>query len=342
MTKFSMFTPPCRPLRVGTDCSGIDAPIVALQQLGIPISHEFSTEIDKHCIATIRANFSPKIIFGDMTQRPLKSIPDIDLYVCGFPCQPFSTAGKRLGERDPRGTIFWECIRVIKHKKPMVFILENVPGIMSIDKGNTFRTILESLQTLKMYDVQWKILNTADYGIPQSRKRVFIVGIRRKAMKKQFKWPSPIKCRPLEEFVDWEDRTVQPLSPYFYRSGMDHIINRKSIFINDGFRRYRHPHADRVCPCLTGGHALLYNFLMKRRMNIKEMKTLQGFPDSFHVPVSTYQAHRQFGNTMSINVLLHLFRNVFRTLCATEGAKDIPRSIPPGSARTPLNCPCRG
>lgn len=113
------------PLRVGTDCSGIEAPIMALTQLTVPFVHEFSSEIDKHCIASIRANYDPKIIFGDMTKRKLK---DIDLYVCGFPCQPFSDAGKRQGVKDPRGTIFWECLRVIRYKKPTFFILENVKG----------------------------------------------------------------------------------------------------------------------------------------------------------------------------------------------------------------------
>ena len=143
----------------------------------IPFIHEFSSEIDKYCITTIKANFNPKIIFGDMKERKLKEIPDIDLYVCGFPCQSFSLAGDRLGVRDPRGTIFWECLRVIKYKKPMIFVLENVKGLLSIDKGETFKTMIHELENLKIYNVYWKVLNTADYGIPQSRKRVFIIGM---------------------------------------------------------------------------------------------------------------------------------------------------------------------
>ncbi|NCY26811.1 MAG: DNA (cytosine-5-)-methyltransferase, partial [Alphaproteobacteria bacterium] len=126
----------------------MEAPIVALRQLKIPFSHEFSSEIDKHCISTIRANFNPKIIFGDMTTRDIRQVPDIDLYVCGFPCQPFSMAGKRQGEQDPRGTVFYECLRVIKNKKPMIFILENVIGLLSIDGGKTFKTILRELERL--------------------------------------------------------------------------------------------------------------------------------------------------------------------------------------------------
>ena len=94
-------------LRVGTDCSGIEAPIMALKQLKIPFYHEFSSEIDKHCIASIKANYKPKIIFGDIKKRKIKDVPDIDLYVCGFPCQPFSMAGERNGIEDSRGTIFY-------------------------------------------------------------------------------------------------------------------------------------------------------------------------------------------------------------------------------------------
>jgi DNA (cytosine-5)-methyltransferase 1 len=176
-----------RPLRIGTDCSGIEAPIVALQQLKIPFVHEFSSEIDKYCISTIKANFNPKIIFGDMKQRKLKDIPDIDMYVCGFPCQPFSIAGKRDGIHNPRGTIFWECLRVIKYKKPIIFVLENVKGLLSIDNGETFKNMMDELKKIKIYNVDWKILNTADYGIPQSRKRVFIVGIRKKYQSGEFK-----------------------------------------------------------------------------------------------------------------------------------------------------------
>lgn len=277
-----------------------------------------------------------------MTQRPLKDVPDIDLYVCGFPCQPFSTAGKRLGEQDPRGTIFYECLRVIRGKKPRVFILENVPGILSIDEGRTFRTIMDAFGRLRIYHVEWKILNTADYGIPQSRKRVFIVGILKRAMERPFEWPTPIECRPLTEFVDWSDRTKQPLSPYFYHSGMDKIINPHAIFINDAFRKNRHTNADRICPCLTGGHALFYNLRMGRRMNIREMRALQGFPDSFNVPVSTYQAHRQFGNTMSVNVLVHLFRNVLRTLSPAEGGDKNGRPFRPRSDRMRSMFPCQG
>lgn len=122
-------------IRVGTDCSGIEAPIQALKQLGIPHKHVFSCEIDKYARESILANYKPEILFTDMTKRKTKDTPDIDLYVCGFPCQSFSMAGLREGVDDPRGTIFWQCLKVIKHKLPRVFILENVKGLLTINEG---------------------------------------------------------------------------------------------------------------------------------------------------------------------------------------------------------------
>ena len=162
-------------LRVGTDCSGIEAPIQALKRLKIKFSHEWSCEIDPYARKSIKANYNPKILFEDIT-KPRK-LPDIDLYVCGFPCQTFSTAGERKGFGDPRGTIFYYCLKVIKTKKPKYFILENVKGLVNHDNGKTFKTILNCLKKLKIYNIYHNVLNTKDYGIPQNRERIFIVGV---------------------------------------------------------------------------------------------------------------------------------------------------------------------
>ena len=130
-----------------------------------------------------------------MKDRKIDDLPNIDCYVCGFPCQPFSTAGDRKGVNDKRGIIFFECLKVIQKKKPKYFILENVKGLLTINEGKTFECIIESLQNLKIYNVEWKILNTKDYGIPQNRERVFIIGIQ-KSLKKKYKWPLKKKYTP--------------------------------------------------------------------------------------------------------------------------------------------------
>lgn len=311
MIKHPLFTKD-RPLRVGTDCSGIDAPIVALQQLKIPFSHEFSSEIDPHCISTIRANFTPKIIFGDITQRHLKDIPDIDLYVCGFPCQPFSLAGKREGVRDPRGTLFWECLRVIRSKKPMMFVLENVRGLLSIDGGETFKTMIDELKKLKNYNVYWKVLNTADYGIPQSRKRVFIVGILKKRIKKEFEWPEPIPCRSLKDFVDWKDKRAYDQITERMKNILEKVP-RHVKFINLSFARDPNTYGHLYTPTLTSS-TNMWCVPLKRYATVHEYLQLQGFPVSFKFVCSTYQAKKQIGNAMSVNVLFHLFRKMFEMI----------------------------
>ena len=130
-------------LRIGTDCSGIEAPIQALLQLNIPFHHVFSSEIDKYAIKTCKANYSePDIRYNNLTKRDHKLLPDIDLYVCGFPCQSFSAMGKKQGLLDIRGTIMFHCIEVIKIKQPKFFILENVRGFMSNNNGETMKLLL--------------------------------------------------------------------------------------------------------------------------------------------------------------------------------------------------------
>lgn len=298
-------------LRIGTDCSGIDAPIMALKQMKVHFIHEFSSEIDKHCIETIKVNFDPKIIFGDMRQRKLKDIPDIDMYVCGFPCQAFSLAGKRKGTSDPQGTIFWECLRVIRYKKPKIFVLENVRGLLSIDHGNTFKNILKELQNLNIYNIYWNILNMADYGIPQSRKRVFIVGIRKKYQMKEFQWPTPIPCDTLDRYVDWNDRSKSTIT-YRQRKQLEKV-NKNAYFIDFNFNFHTYPNSDKVCPTLTTRNQL-FNCRLKRYMNVYEAFRLQGFPPTFRYTVSDNQIKKQIGNSMSVNVLIYLFQNILTTL----------------------------
>ena len=215
-------------LRVGTDCSGIEAPIQALTQLGIPFTHVFSSDIDKFCIQSIKANYEPQILFGnkdgtfsdgDITKRRIEDVPDIDLYVCGFPCQPFSQAGERKGFDDKRGNVFWSCLEVIEKKQPKYFILENVKGLLGHDKpvgakrkeyGKTFNVIWSALLELKKYGykVQWKVMNTRDYGIPQNRERVYFVGT-----KGDFEWPKKISLLPLTAWWYAGEKRLRTTTP---------------------------------------------------------------------------------------------------------------------------------
>lgn len=133
------------------------------------------SEIDKYASAIYKQQFPEHKNYGDATEVDTSKLPDFDLLVGGFPCQAFSVAGKRRGFDDTRGTLFFEIARVLKDKRPRHFLLENVKGLLSHDKGKTFQTILEILTNLG-YFVEWQVLNSKDFGVPQNRERVFLIG----------------------------------------------------------------------------------------------------------------------------------------------------------------------
>ena len=147
----------------------------ACQNLGISAKCVFTSEIKQHAIATYKANFKENNILGDITKISADLIPDFDILLAGFPCQPFSTAGTRQGFLDTRGTLFFEIERILEKKKPFGFLLENVEGLVKHDRGRTFKTIISKLEQLD-YQITWKVLNARDFGVPQDRKRIYIVG----------------------------------------------------------------------------------------------------------------------------------------------------------------------
>ena len=189
-------------LRIGTDCSGIETPIAALRQLGIPHRHVWSCEIDKFARKTIEANYDPEIMYEDITKRDHAKLPDVDIYVCGFPCQAFSTIGKQLGSTDKRSNMMWECFQVVSRKHPSVFILENVKNFMSVDGGRLFRSLMKKLDGMKIYTIRTMLLNTKDYGIPQNRERMFIVGVKKEVEVRPLVTPAKVPMRPLESFLE--------------------------------------------------------------------------------------------------------------------------------------------
>lgn len=141
-------------------------------------------ELDKWCRAVYAKNFGYEPEWGDSLTVDPAELPDFDLFCAGFPCQAFSIAGKRRGFDDPRGNLFFEICRIIGVKRPSYLLLENVKGLLSHDKGNTFETILKTLDELG-YDLQWEVLNSKSFGVPQNRERVFIIGHSRKLPRPQ-------------------------------------------------------------------------------------------------------------------------------------------------------------
>ena len=177
-------------MKVGTFFSGIGSPEQALLNLEIQHEIEFACDIDKYARETYLKNFDCKNMYNDITALDMKDLSYVDLLVFGFPCQAFSMAGKRGGFEDTRGTLFYDALRYLKEHKPRYFIAENVKGLLSHNSGRTFQTIIDCLastintqMTLMPFDnlgyhIHYKVLNTKDFGIPQNRERIFIVGIR--------------------------------------------------------------------------------------------------------------------------------------------------------------------
>lgn len=303
-----------KKLRVGTDCSGIEAPIQALIQLNVPFEHVWSCEIDPQCLNTIRQNYTPSIIYEDIRERNTDELPEIDLYVCGFPCQPFSNIGRKKGLLDERGNIFSICMNVIQTKKPSYFILENVKGILTVNDGKMWKLIMKSMKHLQTlgYSVDWKILNTLDYGIPQNRERVYIVGTRtgsRIDLSQMKKKP----YKDIETFVDYSDTTVKlPREGTLARKTIDVVIksNDRVFYPSQQLGRKKICVPKPYCQCiLSSGQP--FCIPMKRPANTKECLMLQGFPGDFFVSGSNSQQKRQVGNSMSVNVLCAIYGVLF-------------------------------
>jgi DNA (cytosine-5)-methyltransferase 1 len=311
---------PNKMIRVGTDCSGIEAPIQALKQLKIPFSHEFSSDIDKYVIQSIKANYNPKILYGDpegpfpdgdISKRNNKKLPDIDLYICGFPCQTFSTAGKRKGFKDKRGQVFWSCIDVIKKKKPHYFILENVKGLVSHNKGKTWDVIWNEMKKLSSdYNVYWTVLNTKDYGIPQNRERVFIVG----SKNDDFEWPKKCKMKKLESYIDWRN-TKQDKITIKQEKIIKKVLknNKNSIFIDFNFSHNPFSNSDKYVSTINTMCSNMFCIPLNRKITFGELLSLQGFPKKFKQVVSKSQFKKQIGNSMSVNVLKKIIHKLLNS-----------------------------
>tara|TARA_R110002153_G_scaffold8694_6_gene36937 strand:+ start:1362 stop:2279 length:918 start_codon:yes stop_codon:yes gene_type:complete len=291
-------------LRVGTDCSGIECPIQALQNINIPFEHVWSSETDRWCIKNILANFNPKHLFGDVTQRDNSQLPGIDLYVAGFPCQPFSSCGKRKGFNDSRGHVFFACLDVIQRKQPKMFVLENVKGILTNDKGKTWEVVWGEIQKLEQYGytVDWKILNTRDYGIPQNRPRIYIIGLKGKIISgawlpRDIKWPNKCTMKSIKTFVDYSDKnrsnTSTKIETYI-------SMHQNSTFLNmDFYGETKNTKTDYV-NCIMKSNKI-WCVPLHRWATTNELASLQGI----HITntVSKTQFKYQIGNAMSVNVL---------------------------------------
>ena len=313
-------------LRIGTDCSGIEAPIQALDKLKIKYIHSFSSDIDEYVRKSIKANYKPKKLYSDMRLRDINKVPKVDIYVCGFPCQSFSMIGNRLGVKDNRGKIIYHCIKYINKKKPKIFILENVKGLLTIDKGKTMSNILKELRKSNIYHIDYKLLNAKDYGIPQNRNRLFIVGIKKsllvnKTAKTNEIFPNPIKLRKsCWELVDMKNKKKGKLGSYAkvlkrFDLPKKIILNCNTLYFQSGYtgKKPNLMKNTNIIPCIdTRGKMWIHP--IQRWMTTKELLKFQGFNNKFEQVVSKHQLKKQIGNSMCVNVLSYLIRKILRLI----------------------------
>jgi len=266
------------------------------------------SEIDKYAVQIYEKHFNHKN-YGDITGIEPKELPDFELFVGGFPCQSFSIAGKRGGFSDTRGTMFFEIARIVREKQPRLLLLENVKGLLSHDKGATFYTIITTLDELG-YDIQWQVLNSKNFGVPQNRERVFIVGHLRGTPRPQvfpFGEANPKDIEQLNQPTHSNDRI-------YGEDGISPTLNtmqggRRQPFVADTRQMTREgkPRLYDEVPTLNATmHKEPYNIVNEskiRRLTPTECERLQGFPDGWTEGLSDTQRYKTLGNAVTVNVI---------------------------------------
>ena len=283
----------------------------------------FSSDIDPYCQDSYEANFGHRPT-GDITKVDPKSIPDHDILFAGFPCQPFSIIGQMKGFDDTRGTLFFHIANIIKEKQPKAFVLENVKQLVGHDKGKTLKVIIKTLKGLGYQHVQYTVLNALDYGLPQKRERVIIVGHKEPIL---FSYPSPIRpFKPLNEILEKKIDKKHYASDYIKKKRKETHKSAYKLSIwheNKAGNICSYPYS---CALRAGAS---YNYLLvngERRLTPREMFRLQGFPDTYKIITNDTQARKQAGNAVPVNmvkaVILKLLPYVATTLDMTNVLRE--------------------
>ena len=276
----------------------------------------FSSEWDKAAQISYSYNFG-EVPFGDITKINSDSIPKHDVLLAGFPCQAFSIIGKMKGFADTRGTMFFEVARILQHHQPKAILLENVKQLVSHDGGKTFKVILDTLAELG-YSVKWKILNALDFGLPQKRERVIIVGFKSAAACEQFNFDFEPIAYNLASVLE-DDKNVD--SSLF---ASDMILDKrrkrvegKNVFYPSVWHENKSgnisilPYA---CALRTGAS---YNYLLingYRRPSSRELLRFQGFPEKFKIEVSHREIRRQTGNSVAVPMIRAVAKKIIQLL----------------------------
>ena len=277
-----------------------------------------SSEWDKFAVQTYSSNYPNETIKGDITEINENDVPNHNILLAGFPCQPFSQAGLKKGFDDTRGTLFFDILRVLKKKKPDVVFLENVKRLKSHDKGKTLKVIKSSLKEIGYHNIHIDILKARDFGLPQNRERIFIIGFKDNDIK--FSFPKPTNKNTsvgsiLENKVDekytisdklWAGHKRRKEKNKILGRGFGYgLFDKNSPYTNTISARYYK----------DGSEILIsQNNKNPRKITPREAARLQGFPDTFKIPVSDTQAYKQFGNSVAVNVIEAIAKQIKKSI----------------------------
>ena len=341
---------PRPPIKIGTDCSGLDVPVAMLQEIfqgrNRQVRHVFSSEIDPKTLQILLMNFSPEHHYKDLTRRAnhrgqgeqksypaSDELPKLDIYAAGFPCQSFSSAGQSGGVKDARGAVWLPIFRFIAIALPRAVVLENVMGLTRGKHKHTFDTMMSLLNSMDEYEWHSRCLNTKDFGVPQNRPRIFIVGIKKADSQKTFTWPAKAAASQLDDFLD-DDVPLDEIVSSLPKPGIKkrtNVLSAIEKMLDRGLNPLTTPATcsanNRVCqlmlnctPCLTKaraaghGHWLIHR---GRDMSTREMFKLQGLnPDRWVRPEAVSERHFRScaGNAMSGNVTKAVLLSVLAAL----------------------------
>ena len=299
--------------------AGIGGTRLGFYQTG-KVQSVFSSEIDKFAIKTYSRNFDDTP-HGDITTIESTDIPNHDILVGGFPCQAFSQAGKQLGFEDTRGTLFFQIARILNDKRPKAFLLENVRNLLTHDHGRTFAVIKDTLEELN-YKVYFNLFKAREFGVPQNRERIYIVGFDKTQVPnyESFQFPKPLNIPTsvgsiLESQVDdkytisdklWTGHQTRKKNNKAKGKGFGYtLFNEQSEYTNTLSARY-----------YKDGSEILIEQKGKnpRKLTPREAARLQGFPEEFVIPVSDTQAYKEFGNSVAVPVIHAIAEEILKVL----------------------------
>ena len=283
----------------------------------------WANDFDKDAVETYKENIGKECVLGDITKIPSSEIPNADVMIGGFPCQGFSMANTKRHELDERNSLYLEYVRILKAKQPKVFVAENVKGILSLGKGEIIKAIIQDFSDAG-YSVEYKLLNAADYGVPQTRQRVIIVGIR-KDLDIQFEFPKQTHSKNgndgLKRWVSIKEAISHLPDPD--GENADSVPNNEYSqykVITRDFTGHRKTSADLPSPTILargnggGGVVAIPHYKNNRRMTVRESAAIQTFPDNFTFKGTRGSCYRQVGNAGPVLLSYKIGKAIYHDL----------------------------